>query len=366
MKFFNRVGHVDIQKDYRWSLDGMKPVTSNAEIMHLNGLDFRFHVEKTIGAVKDKASVSILGLNRDSVSRFSTFIDEASSVMRRNRVRVYAGYEDEGEHLILDGDIIRAYPTVPPDNWLNMTIMANFYKNNYMMSMNMSYGGDWVNESVEYKRKYGYKISEIIDRFVKYANLKSCVYDINCNKQKLRDAMDMRVKNFDCTGTQYDIINELNLLGEFSLRIEDDMLVISDPVYRPNAIALSNQSLGYNGEYNLSDGTPMGGSSDTVNVIRVSADSGMIGIPQYKYPFCTMTMRMTSAIKIFDVVELDCTYNKEANGLYKIYGLTYDGHLRGEPWYVKITARNMKAPLTDQEKAQVESDAAEKAEKKDK
>ena len=81
MKFFNRVGHVDIRKDYRWSLDETKNVTSNVEIMHLNGLDFRFHVEKTIGAVKDKASVSILGLNRDSISRFSTFITFFSTIL---------------------------------------------------------------------------------------------------------------------------------------------------------------------------------------------------------------------------------------------------------------------------------------------
>ena len=79
MRFYERVGHVEL-------------VTADGELVtSLDGLDFRFHVEKNIGGVRDIAQVSILGMNYAEISYFCTFRDDASNIKRRRRVRVYAG-----------------------------------------------------------------------------------------------------------------------------------------------------------------------------------------------------------------------------------------------------------------------------------
>lgn len=341
MTFFNRVGHVELLVPDESGTDPMGWSGST-----ISGLDFRFHVKKTIGGVNDKASVSILGLNRETISKYSMFVDDGSAIMRKHRVRVYAGYAEEGEHLILDGDVMKAAPTIPPENWLDMVVVGNLYKNSRIMTFSMN--GQTRQEA------RGFTVREILDRIIVYFEdgaYQSWKIDPNGNQDKINAILNLRVRNFDCTGTQADIIKELNMLGDFSVRHEGNCLVISDAIYDVRAIPNSAQSISEDNSSFMWDWFK--GDSITRNARVISPTTGLIGIPQYKYPMCSMTIRITSGIKIFDVVELQCLYNTEANGLYKVYGITYKGQLRGEAWYAKLTARNLSVPLTDQEKAKL-------------
>lgn len=315
MRFYERVGHIEL-------------VTANGELItSLDGLDFRFHVEKNIGGVRDIAQVSILGMNYAEISYFCTFRDDASNIKRRRRVRVYAGYKEEGESLIIDGDIVKATPTMPPDNWLNLTVITNAYRNRELLTFGMTPDLKWNQKVLDYSQQHGYSIKDILDRLVVYAKLKGWRLDYTVkDKTKLNMSLYTRVKSFDCSGTLQDVIRSINFLGDWIVREQEGMLVVSD-------VDPSNYDVGLN-----------------TGVKVLSADSGLVGIPQYKYPYCMMTTRITSSIKIFDIVELKCRYNIEANGLYKVYTITYDGQLRGQPWYAKLDARNIEAPLTDQEK----------------
>lgn len=325
MTFYERVGHVEL-------------VTADGTLLQtLEGLDFKFHVEKNVGGVRDKAVVSILGLNYATISYFCTFMDDARPIQRRRRVRVYAGYKDEGENLMIDGDIVKATPSMPPDNWLNMTVMTNAYRNTEMLTFGMTPDLFWNWRVKAYSQQHGYAVKDILDRVVKYAHLKGWRIDYTVqDKTKLNMSLYKRIKSFDCTGFLQDIIRELNYLGEWIIREQDGMLVISDLDPNQNDIGLNS------------------------GVKIISPESGLVGIPQYKYPYCVMTTRITGGIKIFDIVELKCRYNIEANGLYKVYTITYEGQLRGQPWFAKLDARNISASLTDAEKNKI----AEKNKKK--
>ena len=314
MTFYERIGHVEL-------------LTEESTILNiLEGVDFRFHAEKNIGGVRDVANVSILGLNNETISFFSTFTDEARSIQRRRRVRIYAGYRDEGESLIVEGDIIKATPTMPPDNWLNITLQTNSYRNREMLTFGMTPDLKWNVKTVEYAQQHGYMIREILDRLVKYAGLRGWRIDHTVkDKTKLDMSLYKRVKSFDCSGFLCDVIKQINFLGDWQVREQDGMLVISD-------LDPTSYDVGINTAAKV-----------------LSADTGLVGIPQYKYPYCLMTTRITSGIKIFDIVELKCRYNIEANGLYKVYTIKYDGQLRGQPWYATLDARKLNEPLTIQE-----------------
>jgi len=338
MRFYGRVGHIEI-------------VSGNGGLLRsFKDLDFRFHVKKTIGGVADKATVGILGLNNDSISFLSTFTDEAHQLQKNWRVRVYAGYVDEGEHLIIDGDIIRAIPSIPPENWLNITVMCNAYRNSNMMSVSTSSptNNKWGNNPNS-NNMYGLRIKDILDKFVKYAGYDGWKFDDSpyAFSIKLDHELENRVKSFDCSGTQMDIIEELNLLGDFYVHAEGNTLIVSPPIYGDAKLPNSRQRLNPANTIAFED-------EKMVRFRYISEETGLVGIPQYKYPYCTMTTRITSGIKVFDTVELKCRYNVQANGKYKVYEITYDGHLRGEPWFARLNARNITAPLTENEKSQIE------------
>lgn len=344
MRFYNRVGHVEL-------------ISGNGGLLRsYDGLDFRFHVKKTIGGISDKATVGILGLNNDSISYFSTFTDNAHQLQKNWRVRVYAGYKEEGEHLIIDGDLIRAVPSIPPENWINMSVMCNAYRNSNMLSISTSAPTKywWGNNPVSNKM-FGIRIKDILDKFVKYAGYDGWKFDPApyAWSMQLDNELEHRVKSFDCSGTQNDIIQELNLLGDFYVHVEGNTLIVSPPTYGDGDIPNTRQRL--NAKRTLARG------DDKFSRFRyISEGNGLVGIPQYKYPYCTMTTRITSGIKIFDVVELKCRYNVQANGKYKIYEITYDGHLRGDAWYARLNARSLMAPLSDEEKKQIEEDKKKK------
>ena len=88
---FDRVGHVELQVG-----DNLK---------RFDGLDFKFNIEKTAYGVSPRAQVGVLGLNRAHINHFSTFLDTATTLSQRKRVKVYAGYKKSGELLLFDGDI---------------------------------------------------------------------------------------------------------------------------------------------------------------------------------------------------------------------------------------------------------------------
>lgn len=335
MQYFQRIGHVEL-------------LTGEGSLLRsYRDLDFKFHVKKTIGGVADKATVSILGLNDDSISYLSTFTDDAHQLQKNWRMRVYAGYADEGEHLIIDGDIIRAVPTMPPENWLNVTVMCNAYRNSKMISVSSQsdISSFWSKNNTQQR---GLKITEVLNRFVKWAGYDGWRYDNFANEEELmalKEELSLRIKSFDCSGTQYDIINELNDIGDFYVREEDNSIVISPPLNSTRRLPNSRQGLE---------------GADLRRVRYISEDTGLVGLPQYKYPFCSITTRITSGIKVFDIVELKCRYNVQANGKYKVMSIVYDGHLRGEPWFARLNAQSLTAMLTEQEKKNIEKSNAKK------
>ena len=315
MDFFDRIGHVEIAT----ADDGI--------VKSLRDVDFKFHVEKSVGGIKDSASVSVLGLNSDTIQFLSTFIDQSRANIMRRRARVYAGYADSGEHLIIDGDIVQATPTSPPDQWLNMTVICNAYRNREMISMALNGSKKWTKETGQIVSTYGIKLKSILDAFVKHGlGIKSWTVDPYISledKYRIDGFLETQLRCFDCTGTKDDIINEINLFGDWIVREEEGTLIIS--IMRPGPTESSSRT-GYN------------------TAIRViDEEHGMVGIPQFKYPNCVITTRINPAIKIFDEIELRCKYNTSANGIYKIYNIIYDGQLRGQPWYARLNARNINA-----------------------
>lgn len=103
-KFWNRVGHVEIEDD-------------SGRMVKYYGLDFKFKV-KSIGDIYNQFSVSILGLSADTINNLTVW-NPVSAVEAPRRIAVYGGYEKTGEELIASGYVWYAIPTSPPEMWLN-------------------------------------------------------------------------------------------------------------------------------------------------------------------------------------------------------------------------------------------------------
>jgi hypothetical protein len=269
----------------------------------------------------------------------------------------YAGYEDEGESLIIDGDMIEAIPSIPPSNWLTIRVVCNAYRNTEMMSMSMISEPKWNKRLQAQNQKWGFRIDEILDRFVKYAGLDGWRISDSDPDEHMRLynlVYGMYLRSFDCTGTRDDIIRELNRIGDFAVALDGRTLVVGP---RPWLLNKGYPTLQQQVEYNSMGSR---GQKKHMKIPVLDMEHGLVGIPQYKWPCCTMTTFLTCGTKIFDRVELKCRYNTEANGIYVVYGISYDGQLRGTPWYAKLHARADGVPLTDQEKAQMEQKTKEK------
>lgn len=276
---FDRVGHVEI--------------LVGDHLKSFEGLDFRFNITKLYeGGVKGNASIGILGLNRAHIQYLSTFLDNATNLSMRKRIKVYAGYRNSGEHLIFDGDIMLAAPTTPPDNWLNITAFTNGRNHTKIIS-------GAINGNIRY--------GELIRYFAEYIGLEPKV--VTGDERELNRV----IHGFDCSGSKADIIDRLNSIG--------DLVCVEDTERGVLWVGSRDFRLRSNTEKYV-----------------VNYKTGMVGIPKFLFPNVSFSMLINSRIRLWDTVRLESEYVRGGNGDYVVRSIKYNGQLRGGKWNMDIDA----------------------------
>lgn len=315
--FFNRAGRIEI-------LSGVKVIfTSNGStqtilnranggetIRRFEGLDFKFRCSKVcdLTMTNSKANVSVLGLSRETIQFLATYRPTNIELANQKRIRIYASYEDYGDSLIFDGDIIRAVPSIPPNNWLDITAHVGNHRKNELQSLA-------INGAI--------KFDDLLKAVAKLFDLDPTY--VNGNTKEVQEAKKAYVHGFECSGTMEDIIQSMNRVSNF--QVYEDFGVL---------------------ECRLKNDYKIGSS----RVIIIDEKNGMIGIPEIlvgstdrekktKDEPSTLRIKVkcfiNPNINLWNDVYVKSIYLPDINGLYRVTEIEYNGHLRGQEWYMTLT-----------------------------
>lgn len=261
-----------------------------ANAKRLEGVSVRFRVEKFMNAVMNKAQISLANLAREDVEYLTTFTSWALAVEKRKRIRLFAGYEGVNVGLIFDGDITKALPTLPPDEWLECEALSGFYDNQNVLSM-----------SIEGETSF----KAVCEKVAQELGLSLRFY----SKQ------NKMIDGFTYLGGARNVLYKLNELFQVCAYEENNTLYVRD----------------------------MYPSSTTVNAKLISEDSGLIGIPQPGPIGVDLTVLLDPSIELGAPVQLKSRRIPAANGVYYPYALIHEGESRGNPFYTHLRCRRYDA-----------------------
>lgn len=319
--FFNRIGRVEIlyQKvgfDLVTEDEKMIYTTSySADIMkQMDGIDFKFQIRKLcdMTTTNCEASVSILGLSRETVLRLATTRPTAIEQSLRKRIRVYASYEDFGDNLIFDGDVVMAQPTLPPDNWLDIKAFVGNYRKYQLYSSS-------INDELQVK--------QLMINSAKVLGLKKVEFK-DAQDKRVQAEMIRKLKGFDCSGTKEDLLQMLNRVSDFLVFEDNGMLVCklrTDERRSRTTPALISESTGMIGIPEVLVGSADGKGKKSAN--DSSPSSLRLKVKCFINP----------SIQLWDLVYLQSVYLPDADGYYTVNEIEYNGQLRGQDWYMTLT-----------------------------
>lgn len=308
--FFNRTGRVEIIKAQVVNNDNERIFVMKS----LEGLDFKFNIKKLsdMTATNCEATVSILGLSRETIHSLATTRPPAIEQNMRKRVRVYASYEDFGDNLIFDGDIVMAKPNIPPDNWLDIRAFVGNYRHTQLHSSS-------INGSIQ--------IQQLMKNCAKELGLKNVKF-VDYETKQVREEMTRMINGFDCSGTSEDLLQMLNRVSDF-LVFEDNrtlMCKLRNDGRRPRkSAALVSESTGMVGIPEVLVGSATGkGKKDPTDM---TSSSLRLKVKCFINP----------SIQLWDLVYLQSVYLPDVDGYYTVNEIEYNGHFRGQEWYMTMT-----------------------------
>lgn len=312
--FFSRIGRVEIF-DSRIELPVNGGQYEQENLRVFEDLDFKFKITKVSDMCTTKCygALSILGLNREDIIAYATTKPVGIEAGLRRRVRVYASYEDFGDNLIFDGDIVKAQPSIPPENWLNISAFVGNYRHYQLYSSS-------INEELSVEQLMLNSASVLGIPTVKF---------IDGKNEFVQAERKRKLKGFDCSGTKEDLLQMLNRVSDFVVFEDNGMLKC---MLRYGGIRRSRTT-----------------------AALISESSGMIGIPEVLVGSADGRAKKSAkddspsslrlkvkcfinpSIQLWDLVYLQSVYLPGADGYYTVNEIDYDGHLRGQNWYMTMT-----------------------------
>lgn len=291
-RIFGRVGHIEMDV--------------GGSVRSFYDLDFRFNIEKVAGGgTPNFAQIGILGLSRTTVNDIATYLNVGVQASKRKVIKVYAGYQDTGEQLIFCGDIIIAKPSQPPENWINISAQTNAWMRSEVVSLDV--------QLTEEEKKEGKKLT--VQRV--FENI-SRLYGMSLEYRTANyRELERVITGFDCTGSYQDIFRRANTLSSVRMRCdntaEGKQIII---VYDMNPAEITGS-----------------------NLFNLSANTGLIGIPEFMQPSVKFRMLMNPYVHLFDDVNISSILVPNAGGIYRIYQIRYNGQFRGTNWYMDCVGR---------------------------
>ena len=252
----------------------------------LDGIEVKFSVDKLMSAVMNKASVDICNLAQEDIEYLTTYTSQFIAINERKRIRIFAGYEEDGVSLIFDGDVVEGMPTNPPDRWIRMKALSGYYTNKEPVSKTLN--GDL-------------SVQEVCSEA---ANLLGVPMIFEATSVK-------KISDFSFTGDKRKILKDLNELGDITAYEDDGVLMVVDKDKPRNSL----------------------------EVRYIDENSGLIGVPKPDPLGIECTVLLDNSLKIGQQIYIESKIFPSASGLYYIYELKHSGDLRGQEFYTQIKAR---------------------------
>ena len=241
--------------------------------------DFTMRIagQKFANALQNECKVEIFNLDRNT----RNYILTETSPFNRNRtpkiVRVEAGRVSTGKFLVYQGDVAFSTITQPPDIGLTLKCGTSHFLKGKVGGRTGGKGG---------------KLSIIASGVAKNLGL-------SLNNQ----ATERTINNYSYNGNAADEVINLNKYGAQAY-VDDTQLVLKEA-----ALPLSGE------------------------VVNLSQDTGMIGLPEVTEKGLKVTFLFNSAAKLGGAVNVTSQLNPAANGLFVIYKLNFQIDTREKRFY---------------------------------
>lgn len=259
----------------------------------LDGIEVKFSVEKLMSAVMNKADIEICNLAQEDIEYLTTYTSQFIAIGQRKRVRIWAGYEEDGVSLIFDGDIVEGMPESPPDRWIRCKALSGYYSNKEVVSKTLN--GDLP-------------VRDVCEQASGILGL-PLVFESDITK---------KISDFSFTGDKTKILKDLNELGGITAYEDDGTLFVVNKD-KPRT---------------------------SIDVRYISETSGLIGIPKPDPLGVECTIFLDNSLKIGQRIYLESKIFPSASGEYFIYQLKHTGDLRGTEFYTTLKARRFNSVAT--------------------
>lgn len=268
-KYWDRIGHIEIE--------GYGKIA--------DGLDFKFEVEK-IGDMYATFRAGVLGLSMPHIHALTEWNNIEAGVKHRG-IRIYAGYSSSvGEKKLVDGYIMNAAPTSPPEMWLNIEGMTSLRKST----------------TVKEPRTVSGSREEVFSEV--------------CREMGMPSRWD--AVRIDRGG---DI--EFKIDGQISSLAERIARAFGGIVYDDDGTAVLADK---HAQYIRPNYEPQ----------VIDIDHGLIGVPSVSIVGAVIRTRLNDSFKLYSWVNLKSSIMPKANGIYLVQSKKHVGHLRGNEWYTEL------------------------------
>lgn len=276
---------------------------------YTNGLDVKFSYTRFLGnGMHGRGKISIGGLSQDTLNMFTSFWSEDTELAKKKLIKLEAGYEGQTMGTIINGSIVSAIPTVPPDIWLNCEVV-----NSYEIQF----------ETISYTLKGKHTLKELTENIATFLGLNAI---IRVDKQSY---LNRTIKDVSFIGNKFELVSTIEDL--FPIK-EDDKNGGIIAYIEDNNLVLDYSELEMN-QYNR-NGEP----------ILISKDTGMVGVPEPMWAgqAVKVTTLLNPAIRTGDVIQLKSQLIPSLNGYYYVFTISYEGQYRGTNFYSSFVCKRLR------------------------
>lgn len=280
-----------------------------------NNLDVKFSYTRFLGnGMFGRGKVSICGLSMDQVAMFTSFWSEDTELAKKKIVKVSAGYEtpmyseESTMGTIIEGSIVSAIPTMPPDIWLNCEVV-NSYETKF--------------QTFSFSMKGKYTLKKTVENIAQFLKLEP---EIRVDKSNY---LDRELKNISFIGDKFALVNKIEEM--FTIK-EDDKNGGIIAYIEDNKLIVDYSNLELN-QYNR-NGAP----------VLIDKAHGMVGVPEPMWAgqAVKITTLLNPAIKTGDVIQLKSDLIPSLNGYYYVFTISYEGQFRGNNWYSSFVCKRLR------------------------
>lgn len=259
-------------------------ITGNDVNVSIDSLDIRFEVNLYTGPRTGDASITIIGLTRDTIAPFEalTVIDPGEVINKNIIIELKAGY-DGNNKTIFYGNLVSASVSAPPELALSLSAIA--------------FSGVMA-QSKEYTVASGTKLHDAVRGAI-------AEFGATLNITASVENEDIGEKVF--TGDLISFVRQIENMANWSATYvhdkDGDTVILSDK------------------------------NNDDV-AAELSKTSGLLGVQSvtcYGATICTWLSECQCALA--NCVRLTSELNPSASGVYRVYKLQYKGAFRGKEWY---------------------------------